>query len=136
VPGVQVKLPDGSVRQVPAGTTPAELLDTADAVAALVDGEPWDLGRGLGRDATVVALPAASEQGRTVVRHSAAHVLAQAVTDLYSEAKYAIGPSSRPHRWSRCGSGTQPWRRPWRRRTSFAIRSADIGLRTALRRAR
>ncbi len=92
MPEVQIKLPDGSVRQVPAGTTPAELLDTTDAVAALVDAEPWDLRRGLDRDATLIALPAASEQGRVVVRHSTAHVLAQAVTDLYPEARYAIGP--------------------------------------------
>ncbi|HZD00964.1 MAG TPA: threonine--tRNA ligase [Actinomycetes bacterium] len=92
MPEVQVKLPGGSVRQVPAATTPAELLDTTDAVAALVEGEPWDLGRGLDRDATLVALPAASDQGRAVIRHSAAHVLAQAVTDLYPGAKYAIGP--------------------------------------------
>jgi threonyl-tRNA synthetase len=89
---IQVKLPDGSVRQVAAGTAPAELLDTTGAVAGLVDGEPWDLHRGIDRDATVEPLPAASEQGRVVLRHSAAHVLAQAVTDLYPGAKYAIGP--------------------------------------------
>jgi threonyl-tRNA synthetase len=89
---IQVKLPDGSVRQVTAGTAPAELLDATGAVAALVDGEPWDLRRGIDRDATVEPLPAASEQGRVVLRHSAAHVLAQAVTDLYPGAKYAIGP--------------------------------------------
>jgi threonyl-tRNA synthetase len=92
VPEFQTKLPDGSVRRVPAGTTPAELLDTTGAVAALVDGEPWDLGRALDRDATLAPLPAASEQGRAVLRHSAAHVLAQAVTDLYPRAKFAIGP--------------------------------------------
>jgi hypothetical protein len=45
VPEIQVKLPGGTVRQAPAGTTPAELLDTTDAAAALVDGEPWDLNR-------------------------------------------------------------------------------------------
>jgi threonyl-tRNA synthetase len=89
---IQLKLPDGSVRQVAAGTTPAELLDTTGAVAALVDEEPWDLHRGLDRDAAVAPLPAASRQGREVLRHSAAHVLAQAVTDLYPGAKYAIGP--------------------------------------------
>jgi threonyl-tRNA synthetase len=90
---IQIKLPDGSVRQVAAGTTPAELLDTTGAVAALVDDEPWDLHRGLDRDAAIAPLPAASPRGREVLRHSAAHVLAQAVTDLYPEAKYAIGPS-------------------------------------------
>jgi threonyl-tRNA synthetase len=89
---IQVKLPDGSVRQVPAGTTPAELLDTTGAVAALVDGEPWDLERGLDRDASLAPLPADVDQGRAVLRHSTAHVLAQAVTDLYPGAKYAIGP--------------------------------------------
>ncbi len=97
MPEIQVKLPDGAVRQVAAGTTPAELLDTTGmatgVVAALVDGEPWDLGRGLDRDASVAPMPAASEQGRAVLRHSAAHVLAQAVTDLYPGAKYAIGPA-------------------------------------------
>jgi threonyl-tRNA synthetase len=92
VPEIQVKLPDGSVRQVPAGTTPAELLDTTDAVAALVDGQPVDLDRPLDGDATVAPLPAGSDQGRQVLRHSTAHVLAQAVTDLFPEAKYAIGP--------------------------------------------
>ncbi|HYY80510.1 MAG TPA: threonine--tRNA ligase [Actinomycetes bacterium] len=80
------------MRQVPAGTTPAELLDTEGAVAALVNGEPWDLGRPLEGEASVAPLPAASEQGRAVLRHSAAHVLAQAVTDLYPDARYAIGP--------------------------------------------
>jgi threonyl-tRNA synthetase len=89
---IQVKLPDGSVRQVPAGTTPAELLDTAGAVAALVDGVPFDLERGLDHDGSLAPLPAADDQGRAVLRHSAAHVLAQAVTDLYPGAKYAIGP--------------------------------------------
>jgi threonyl-tRNA synthetase len=89
---IQVKLPDGSVRQVPAGTTPAELLDTTGAVAALVDGQPYDLERGLDHDASLAPLPADVEQGRAVLRHSAAHVLAQAVTDLYPGAKYAIGP--------------------------------------------
>ena len=93
MPEIQVKLPDGAVRQVAAGTTPAELLDTTGAVAALVDGEPWDLGRGLDRDASIAPLPAASEQGRAVLRHSTAHVLAQAVCDLYPGAKYAIGPA-------------------------------------------
>jgi threonyl-tRNA synthetase len=61
-------------------------------VAALVDGQPYDLERGLDHDASLAPLPADVEQGRAVLRHSAAHVLAQAVTDLYPGAKYAIGP--------------------------------------------
>jgi threonyl-tRNA synthetase len=92
VPEIQVKLPDGSARRVPAGTTAAELLDTAGAVAALVDGEPRDLHAPVTADAEVAPIPAASERGRHVLRHSTAHVLAQAVTDLFPGAKYAIGP--------------------------------------------
>ena len=92
---IQVRLPDGSVRQVPAGTTPAELLDTTtagDTFVVTVDGQPRDLHRPLLADATLAPVPAASDLGREVLRHSTAHVMAQAVTDLFPEAKYAIGP--------------------------------------------
>jgi threonyl-tRNA synthetase len=95
VADIQVRLPDGSVRQVPAGTTPAELLDTAtagDTFVVTVDGQPRDLHRPLLADATLAPVPAASDLGREVLRHSTAHVMAQAVTDLFPEAKYAIGP--------------------------------------------
>jgi threonyl-tRNA synthetase len=95
VADIQVRLPDGSVRQVPAGTTPAELLDTAtagDTCVVTVDGQPRDLHRPLLADATLAPVPAASDLGREVLRHSTAHVMAQAVTDLFPEAKYAIGP--------------------------------------------
>jgi threonyl-tRNA synthetase len=95
VADIQVRLPDGSVRQVPAGTTPAELLDTTtagDPFVVTVDGQPRDLHRPLLADATLAPVPAASDLGREVLRHSTAHVMAQAVTDLFPEAKYAIGP--------------------------------------------
>jgi threonyl-tRNA synthetase len=95
VADIQVRLPDGSVRQVPAGTTPAELLDTTtagDTFVVTVDGQPRDLHRPLLADATLAPVPAASDLGREVLRHSTAHVMAQAVTDLFPEAKYAIGP--------------------------------------------
>jgi len=89
---IQVKLPDGEVRHVPAGTTPAELLEGTGAVVAAVDGELRDLHRGLTADAAVAPVPAASDRGREVIRHSTAHVMAQAVTDLFPGAKFAIGP--------------------------------------------
>ena len=61
-------------------------------VAATVDGAPVDLGTALPDGATVSVVTADSPEGRTVLRHSTAHVLAQAVCDLWPGAKYAIGP--------------------------------------------
>ncbi len=95
---VTVKLPDGSTRQYPAGVTPAEVAASigrrlADAaVAAAVDGMTVDLDRPIAADAEVAILTADSPDGLYVLRHSTAHVLAQAVLDLFPGARYAIGP--------------------------------------------
>src|SRR5205807_4839903 len=62
------------------------------AVAARVDGAPADLNRALADGAEVAVVTADSEEGRAVLRHSTAHVMAQAVCDLFPGAKYAIGP--------------------------------------------
>src|SRR5205807_3868846 len=62
------------------------------AVAARVDGAPADLNRALADGAEVAVVTADSDEGRAVLRHSTAHVMAQAVCDLFPGAKYAIGP--------------------------------------------
>ncbi|HVE93392.1 MAG TPA: threonine--tRNA ligase [Acidimicrobiales bacterium] len=96
---ITIALPDGSNRQVDDGTTAADLAASigrrlaADAVAAIVDGEQVDLTRPLPDGATVAIVTAATEDGRHVLRHSTAHVLAQAVTSLWPGAKFAIGPA-------------------------------------------
>ena len=95
---ITIALPDGSTRQVDEGTTAADLAASigrrlaADAVAAVVDGEQVDLTRPLPDGATVAIVTAGTDDGRHVLRHSTAHVLAQAVTSLWPGAKYAIGP--------------------------------------------
>jgi threonyl-tRNA synthetase len=58
-----------------------------------VDGETVDLGRPIDHDASVAIVTADSDAGREVLRHSAAHLMAQAVFDLFPGAKYAIGPA-------------------------------------------
>ncbi len=94
-----ITLPDGSTRTVDPGATPAEVAAAIgrrlarDAVAARVDGEWWDLGRPLPGDVVLEIVVPASGAGREVLRHSTAHVLAQAVTDLFPGARYAIGPA-------------------------------------------
>jgi threonyl-tRNA synthetase len=92
-------LPDGSTRAVPAGTTIAGLAAqigprlAASAVAAELDGVLVDLSATLVDGAKVRIVTADTDQGRTVVRHSTAHVLAQAVLRLWPGARYAIGPA-------------------------------------------
>ncbi len=96
---IMISLPDGSQRSLPAGATATTLAESIGsrlakaAVAAVVDGEEWDLGRELPAGATVSIITADTEEGRHVLRHSTAHVLAQAVIQLFPGAKYSIGPA-------------------------------------------
>ncbi|MBV8236833.1 MAG: TGS domain-containing protein, partial [Acidimicrobiia bacterium] len=95
---ITVTLPDGSARSLPAGSTAADLASSIGkglakaAVAATVDGREVDLGSPLPDGATVAVVTDNTDEGRYVLRHSTAHVMAQAVCDLFPGAKYAIGP--------------------------------------------
>ena len=62
------------------------------AVAALVDGEERDFSHPLDGDCTVAPIPGESDTGLYILRHSCAHLLAQAVTELHPDAKPTIGP--------------------------------------------
>ena len=62
------------------------------AVAALVDGIEWDFSHILDSNCSVEAITGESEAGLYILRHSCAHLLAQAVTDLFPDAKPTIGP--------------------------------------------
>jgi len=96
---ITVILPDGSERSLPEGSTGATLAASIgrrlaeDAVAVEVDGSLWDLGRTLPDRAKVSVVTRGTEEGRAVLRHSTAHVLAQAVLSLWPGARFAIGPS-------------------------------------------
>jgi len=96
---ITVAVPDGSTRELPAGSTPADLAAAigkklaSDAVVAEVDGVLVDLDTPL-RDGVIVRIVTGDvDAGRTVIRHSTAHVMAQAVLKLYPGARYAIGPA-------------------------------------------
>jgi threonyl-tRNA synthetase len=98
-PEIQVTLPDGSTKTLPAGSTGSDLAAAIGprlaraAVVAEVDGELRDLNRPLPDGSKVRLVTADTEEGREVLRHSTAHVLAQAVLDLFPGAKFAIGPA-------------------------------------------
>ena len=92
-------LPDGSSRSLPAGSTALDLAASIGsrlakaAVAAVVDGEERDLGVPLAGGSTVAIITTDSDAGRHVLRHSTAHVMAQAVLQLFQGARYTIGPA-------------------------------------------
>jgi len=83
------------VKEYPKGVSLAEIARDAgkpDALVAKVDGELRDLATKLDRDARVEPLTFEQPEGREVYWHSSAHLLAQAVKQLFPEAKLAIGP--------------------------------------------
>lgn len=101
---IHVTLPDGSVKNVPRGTTPADVargisprLADAALVARVIapndgEGELIDLRRPLERDVKLQILTDKDPDALFVFRHSAAHLLAAAVIDLYPNVKLGIGP--------------------------------------------
>ncbi|MXW99329.1 MAG: threonine--tRNA ligase [Acidimicrobiaceae bacterium] len=95
---ISVSLPDGSARELAEGSSAADLAAAigprlaADAVVAVVDGDERDLAAPLADGASVEIVTASSDRGLHTLRHSTAHVLAQAVLDLYPGATFAIGP--------------------------------------------
>ena len=92
---IAVKFSDGSVRRYPRGTALAAIAqDTGHraALAARVDGVPRDLAASLDQDASVEWLTFDNPAGKEIYWHSTAHLLAQAVQELFPEAKLAIGP--------------------------------------------
>jgi threonyl-tRNA synthetase len=84
----------GRERAVAAGTTAGDALaaDGREVIAARVNGEARDLAHELRDGDEVAPISIGSEDGRAIVRHSAAHVLAQAVQELFPEARLGIGP--------------------------------------------
>ncbi len=96
---ITISLPDGSQRSYDEGATTADVASSIGsrlakaAVAAVVDGDEWDLGRPLHDGAKIAIVTADTDDGRHVLRHSTAHVLAQAVIQLFPGAKYSIGPA-------------------------------------------
>jgi threonyl-tRNA synthetase len=96
---ITIKLDPGPAAALPEGATVAQALaalkiDTdRQVVAARVDGQILDLGRALTHDCTLTPVSLGSPEGLEIMRHSAAHVMAEAVRDLFPGAKVAIGPA-------------------------------------------
>jgi threonyl-tRNA synthetase len=83
---------DGQKQQVPAASTGFTLFTEKNIVAMKVNGEPRDLAHNVQEGDSVEAITIDSQDGLNILRHSAAHVLAQAVQNINPEAKLGIGP--------------------------------------------
>ncbi|HEX5766008.1 MAG TPA: threonine--tRNA ligase [Woeseiaceae bacterium] len=94
-----IKLPDGSVRQFDGAVSGLEIAArigkglARDAIAIRVNGALWDLTREIEDDASVAIITRDSEEGLELLRHDAAHVLAEAVKELWPETQVTIGPA-------------------------------------------
>jgi len=96
---MQVILPDGTVEKYTSGTNALEVAGdisarlARQAVAARVNGDVWDLTRPLPDNCRLEILTFADEGGRLAYRHTAAHVMAQAVKHLFPDTELGIGPA-------------------------------------------
>lgn len=96
---INVTLKDGSVKEYNKGVTVLEAAEGISAglarvsLAGIVDGEVKDLRFNLEKDCSLSIVTFDSEEGKLAYRHTASHILAQAVKRLYPEIKLAIGPA-------------------------------------------
>jgi threonyl-tRNA synthetase len=96
---LSVTLPDGCVKEVQEGVSLEEFAGrigkrlASDSIAGKINGTPVDLNHIITKNAPVELLTAASAEGTQILRHSAAHIMAQAVQDLFPGTKLGIGPA-------------------------------------------
>ena len=96
---IKVKLMDGSMKEIEDGSNGYSLAASIskklakEAIAAKINDKLVDLNHGLKNDDQVEIITADSEDGIEIIRHSTAHVMAQAVKRIYGNVKLAIGPT-------------------------------------------
>ncbi len=94
-----IRLPDGSTRRYDQPVTGLQIAEAIgkglarDAVAVRVDGSLWDLTRPIATDAAIEIVTRESPEGLDLLRHDAAHVMAEAVKELWPETQVTIGPA-------------------------------------------
>ena len=96
---IKITFPDGSVKEFPEGITGQEIAENIspklaqEALAIGVNGEIWDLTRPIENDATVKIFTWDDEEGKHAFWHSSAHLMAEALEELYPGIKFGIGPA-------------------------------------------
>jgi threonyl-tRNA synthetase len=98
VENIQITLPDGSVREYPRGTSSLEVAKSIseglarNVLSAKVNGAVWDANRPIETDATLALLTWDNDEGKETMWHSSAHLMAEALEELYPGVKFGIGP--------------------------------------------
>lgn len=96
---INITFPDGSVRQYEDNITPLEIARqisprlASDVLAVKINNEDWDLTRPLTGDGTIQFFKWEDEEGKHAFWHSSAHLLAEALQELYPGVKFGIGPA-------------------------------------------
>ena len=97
----QVKLPDGTVIEAPDGTTLKEIAEQIGpglarvAIAGEIDGEVVDLSTPVTGEISLKIITSKDEEGLDIIRHSCAHIMAEAICAIWPEAKLVYGPTVR-----------------------------------------
>ena len=95
---INVKFPDGNVKGFPQGTTAEDIAGSISpglkkaSLAARVDGEMYDLRRPIEKDVSIELITNKDDDGLHILRHSTAHLMAQALKRLYGDVKFGVGP--------------------------------------------
>lgn len=96
---MNIKFPDGSIKQFENGTTPLQIAESIssrlaqDVLAATLDGEEWDLTRPIVSDGEIKLFKWDDPEGKHAFWHTSAHLLAEALQELYPGVKFGIGPA-------------------------------------------
>ena len=96
---IKITFPDGSIKEFESGITPLQIAESisprlaAEVLAATVNGAEWDLSRPVENDAAVKLFKWEDAEGKHAFWHSSAHLLAEALQELYPQVKFGIGPA-------------------------------------------
>ena len=96
---IKITFPDNSVKEFEAGVTPLQVAESIsprlarEVLAASVDGKEWDLSRPMDSDASLKLFKWDDHEGKHAFWHSSAHLLAEALQELYPGVKFGIGPA-------------------------------------------
>jgi threonyl-tRNA synthetase len=95
---LKVSFPDGAVKEFPAGTTTEDIASSISpglkkkAIAGMVNGQPYDLKRPIEEDASIEIVTPDHPEALEILRHSSAHLMAQAIKRIYKDVKLGVGP--------------------------------------------
>ena len=96
---IKITFPDNSVKEYAEGTTPLQIAESIsprlaqEVLVAAVNGESWDLMRPIQTDSAIQLFKWEDEEGKHAFWHSSAHLMAEALQELYPGIKFGIGPA-------------------------------------------